>query len=592
MEKRISSLTAFGARIVAGSPLPDSPIPDSQALVSFYKKNKYPLLAFKSGGNGHAFLHSPEFSAARESNAAALKSLRSEYLLVRNLWAEHNIPCITLKSGGSFLPFPYTSDNLDILIHREDEAAARAILVQLGYLELKNLEEPQKFLFRKFHAGETVSDIHLHTRIGWGVGFMDEDRLWQKAVVSPDDDAVIIPSPDDTVLITLAHSLYENKCLRLADLIKVSACFQGDFNWEYIKDTAARAGWLDGLSFSLALCVYLEIVILKKTTIPQHVILDCLARISRSSVLSRYYLSLKDRTSVALPFTVSFLFSKLLFYRKIMQDPRFSLSKKLYETYRTTVRGIRLKAHIRPQSAYLVSFSGLDGSGKTQHARILQSCLNACGLKTEYNWSRCGTFGLTQFFSRLAAAISRRKPEAQDSRRGAEGRSARLRNPLSRFIWTYLAAIDIMIWNLWHVRLPLLRGRIVLCDRYVYDAAAEMESSLAKINKLNRLAINLMLASAPKPDIAYFLDVPESVSTQRKDASTDIDYLKQLRREYLQLADRYHLRTKETAREFDITADEIVREVAMPYFNQYPTFLNGLFLSNPSQINRQPKKGQ
>jgi len=591
MEKRISSLTAFGARIVAGSPLPDSPVPDSKALVGFYKKNKYPLLAFKSGRNGHAFLHSPEFSAARENNAATLKSLRSEYVIVRNRWAEQNIPCITLKSGGSFLPFPYTSDNLDILIHKEDEAAARATLVQLGYLELKNLEEPQKFLFRKFHAGEIVSDIHLHTRIGWGVGFMDEDELWRKAVVSPDDAAVMIPSPEDTVLITLAHSFYENKCLRLADLIKVSECFQGVFNWDYIKETAAHAGWLDGLSFSLALCAYLEETILGKALVPQNIVDDCLSQLAKSPLLNNYFNRLKERTPVVLPFTVSFIFSKLLFYRKIMQDPRFSLGKRLYETIRTTVRGIRLKAHIRPQSSFLVSFSGLDGSGKTQHARILQSSLNACALKTEYHWTRCGTFGLTQFFSRLVTRISSHKSEKRDSKPGAEGRSVRLQNPLFRFIWTYLVAIDIIISNFRHVTLPLLRGRIVLCDRYVYDAAAEMESSLIKVNKLNRLALNLMLTSAPKPDIAYFLDVPESISTERKDANTDIDYLSQLRQNYLKLAGRYHLNIKETAREFDATADEIVREVAVPYFNQYPTFLNGIFLSNPAQINHQPKKG-
>jgi thymidylate kinase len=275
-----------------------------------------------------------------------------------------------------------------------------------------------------------------------------------------------------------------------------------------------------------------------------------------------------------------------------MQDPRYGLGKKLYETYRTTVRGIRLKAQIRPQSSFLVSFSGLDGSGKTQHARILQSSLDACGLKTQYYWSRCGTTGLTRFFSRLVFGLTRRKGEKRESRPGAEGRNAKLRNPVLRFIWTYLAAMDIMIAYFWHVRLPLLRGRIVICDRYVYDAAAEMESSLVKVNKLQRLAINLMLAGSPRPDIAYFLDVPEAVSTQRKDASTDIGYLRQLRRNYLELAGRYQLKTKETARESETTANEIVREVATPYFNQYPTFLNGLFLSNPAQINRTPKKGQ
>ncbi|MFA5309036.1 MAG: nucleotidyltransferase family protein [Dehalococcoidales bacterium] len=589
MEKGIPNLTAFGALMVAGLPLPDSATPDYRALLGFYEKNKFPLLAFKNGRNGHAFLHSPEFKAARNGNSARLKALRSEYLIVRDRWAERGIPCITLKSGGSFLPFPYTSDNLDILIHKEDESAARDILLQLGYLELKNLEEPQKFLFRKFHAGTTVSDIHLHTRIGWGVGFMNENDLWRKAIVSPDDAAVTIPSPDDTILITLAHAFYENKCLRLADLIKVFSGFQGVYDWDYIKNTAARAGWQDGLYFSLGLCAHLEQSILGKTAIPHYVIEDCESHLAKSSFINRYYRQLKSRTPV-LPFYVSFIFGKLIFYKKIMQDPRYSLKKRLYETARTTLRGIRLKAHIRPQSPFLVTFSGLDGSGKTQHAKILQSCLNACGLKTEYYWSRCGTAGLTRFFTGLANKILGKKTARGDSKPGAEGRSARLQNPIFRFIWTYLAAFDIMIAYLRHVRLPLLRGRIVICDRYVYDAAAEMESSLVKVNWLHRLALKMMLAGTPKPDIAYFLDVPEAVSTQRKDASTDIEYLRQLRRNYLRLTQRYHLATKDTARELETIADEIVLEVGAPYMKIYPTFINSLFLSNPNQINLKSRK--
>jgi thymidylate kinase len=119
-----------------------------------------------------------------------------------------------------------------------------------------------------------------------------------------------------------------------------------------------------------------------------------------------------------------------------------------------------------------------------------------------------------------------------------------------------------------------------------------MESSLISINWLNRLAINLMLAGVPKPDISYLLDVPEAESAKRKDASINIDYLKQLRQSYLKLAKRRHLNTKDTACEFEAIADETVLEVGVPYFNRYPTFLNGLFLSNPAQINRVPKKGQ
>jgi thymidylate kinase len=140
-----------------------------------------------------------------------------------------------------------------------------------------------------------------------------------------------------------------------------------------------------------------------------------------------------------------------------------------------------------------------------------------------------------------------------------------------------------------HVRLPLLRGRIVICDRYVFDAAAEMGYSLLPNDRLNRLAIKLMLALTPKPHIAYLLDIPEEVCAQRKDEDTDVGYSRCQRRAYIELAERYHLRIKRTDGELSALDDEITREVLIPYFDNFETFLNGLFLSNPSQLNKQMK---
>jgi thymidylate kinase len=140
------------------------------------------------------------------------------------------------------------------------------------------------------------------------------------------------------------------------------------------------------------------------------------------------------------------------------------------------------------------------------------------------------------------------------------------------------------------VRLPRLRGKVVVCDRYVFDAAAEMECSLLSKDTLNRLAIKLMLALVPKPDAAYLLDVPEGICAQRKDEDTDADYLRCQRGIYTELVNRYHLRIKKTDREFNVTTDEIVGEVLTPYFDNFQTFLNGLLLSNPSQLNKRQRE--
>jgi dTMP kinase len=585
MNQRISEITAICAHLLQGKPETDINLPDINLMLSFYKKNKFPLLAFKANRNGNSFFHSPEFISARRQNASLLKSLREEYLIVRNRWHQADITCIAIKSGGSFLPFPYTSDNLDLLIRKDQEAAARAILLELGYIELKNLEEPYKFLFRKFRGGVSICDIHLHTRVGWGVGFLDDEALWKRSCISPNDDMVNIPSPEDIILITLAHGFYENKCFSMADLLKIQNSCSEAIDWKYLMDTASKSGWRDGLSFGLAICGYLDEVIFRESSIPEQILDECRAHLVGLPIIENYYYRLRKNAPVTLPFSFSFSFSKYLFYRKILNDHRLPIFKRLYEVLRTTVRGIRLKTKIRPQSSFLISFSGLDGSGKTQHAMVLRQALRSCDLDARYYWSRCGTSGLTNLFSRHTPKVLTGNKTIQDNIPGTQGRREKLHNPFLRFVWSCLAITDTVTGYFFHVRLPLLTGKIVICDRYVYDATAEIISSLTTLNWLNRLSINMMIASVPKPDFAYFLDVPERIINERKDIKNDITYLSEMRSVYTKLANRYGLRIKNNNDDFYIKSDEIVTEVITAYFQRYPTLINGLFLSNPNQLN-------
>lgn len=103
--------------------------------------------------------------------------------------------------------FPYTSDNLDALIKPNYEKKTRKILQKLGYAELRNVEEAQKFLFRRFRDGESVYAIRLHTQIGWRVSFLDNEFVRNGNYrISDDDDIVATPSREVGVLVTFVHT--------------------------------------------------------------------------------------------------------------------------------------------------------------------------------------------------------------------------------------------------------------------------------------------------------------------------------------------------------------------------------------------------
>jgi dTMP kinase len=416
---------------------------------------------------------------------------------------------------------------------------------------------------------------------------MDDVSLWKRTQLAPDDEVVTLPSPEDVMLITVAHSFYENKEFRLADIVKIRECWRGaKIDWEYLERVAEGQGWLDGLHFCLLVCAHLEKTLWGETSVPLPILRDWEASLKRLPLTFRYYQQITRRSSVSLPFTISFLFSKFLYYKKILHNRHCSPVRRLWDVIRTLVYGVKLKANIRPQPSLLVSFSGPDGSGKTCHAQTLRSSLYWCGLKSNYYWSRTGTSWLIRFSSASVKALIGSKLKGNEQKLGVAGRKERLRNPLLRFCWCYLTAAD-MVWShLLRVRLPLLLGKIVVCDRYVFDAAAEMECTLSPKDKLTRLAIKLMLALAPKPDAGYLFDVPDEVSAQRKVEDTDADYLRQQRKAYAQLAARYHLRVKRTDGDFSTITDEITREILLSYFDHFETFLNGLFLSNPKQLNK------
>jgi glycosyltransferase involved in cell wall biosynthesis len=72
-----------------------------------------------------------------------------------------NLPVLTTLFGG--LPWMFRGEKGLAYFDGGSELAC---------VELWNIEEPQKFLFRKFESGESVSAIRLHGRVKWEESFL------------------------------------------------------------------------------------------------------------------------------------------------------------------------------------------------------------------------------------------------------------------------------------------------------------------------------------------------------------------------------------------------------------------------------------
>ena len=529
------------------------------------------------------------FKEALQAEILMRKGLHDKYGELREALLKKGIQSILFKSSGLSPSFPYTSDNLDTLVRLEHVSLSRQALNALGYVELRNVEEPQKWLFRKFRGGESISAIHLHGVVGWGVPFLDDSALWKRARASEDDPWVMIPAPEDALLITIAHALYENKSFKLLDIARIRHCLrQENFDFSSVERIARQRGWVDGLAFCLLLYSQLEVALYNEMRIPGAVLDWAHAIISANIWLSLALEKTLKREEVYFPFEVSFFLGKILYYRKILNDLQRNLAMRIYDVISTLAWGVKLKLQIKGQRGMIIAISGIDGAGKTAHCRSLLRALETSDVKAHIYWSRFGS-----------------STQRNDIRRGTEEgnssdiatslarRRQRLKKPLLRFSWLAINLIRFIIGSTLHVRFRRWLGGVVICDRYIYDSMVEIQASLPNGSRWSTWAEWLLTLFCPHPDVAWLLDVPAELSVRRqaneRGSAAACEELAKQRSKLKALASRYGLRVLPTSSGLDETSSQLVRETLLKYYENYGTWVKALMLSNPNQMN--PEKG-
>jgi thymidylate kinase len=145
----------------------------------------------------------------------------------------------------------------------------------------------------------------------------------------------------------------------------------------------------------------------------------------------------------------------------------------------------------------LITFSGLDGSGKSTQAQLVLASLQEQGhgaiLLHITRWTWVNRIG-----EKLFTQKKRKRPSL----------SERLRLRLYRLT---IMAVDIMrFWLFWmYVKVC---GQILICDRYFYDLGIQ---AIYKHEMSMRLA-NLYWRLVPRPSVAFWLQVQPGVAQQRE----------------------------------------------------------------------------
>ena len=179
----------------------------------------------------------------------------------------------------------------------------------------------------------------------------------------------------------------------------------------------------------------------------------------------------------------------------------------------------------------IVSFSGIDGAGKTTQIEALRTWLVESGLRVKWLtfWDNVVAF------PRLRESMSRRafkgdqgvgSPEKPLLRRDKNVTSA----PVTAVRFSFYFADALSLW--WKVRrVKRSNADVVIFDRYIYDELANLPLG----STFTRVFVKLILKLVPRPDVALFLDADPDAARARK-PEYPLDFIRRNRAAYIALS--------------------------------------------------------
>jgi thymidylate kinase len=189
---------------------------------------------------------------------------------------------------------------------------------------------------------------------------------------------------------------------------------------------------------------------------------------------------------------------------------------------------LNMRASPTNRETMLVSFSGIDGAGKSTQIANLRARMEDAGLRVE----------LIAFWDDVAKLKRIREGAAYKLFQGDKGigrpeapirrRDKNVRSPMMTIVRLALYFVDAL--SLRKIAGNALRSKadVVIFDRYLYDELANLDSSAQVYRRW-------IMKLVPKPQISFFLDADPAHAYARK-PEYPIEFLYASRKSYLNLS--------------------------------------------------------
>lgn len=189
----------------------------------------------------------------------------------------------------------------------------------------------------------------------------------------------------------------------------------------------------------------------------------------------------------------------------------------------------------------MISFMGLDGSGKSTSIDYAYEQLKKRGYKVEIVRAAYVIVVLRGII-KLGKKILMKKdsdPFSGDYRAYLESLRKNANKGGVYKIFSFLTTIEFKLQILFLIRFKRMMGTTLLVDRYIYDNVVTYAANLDKDEEYMEKTMNGKWKNAPRPDKIIYIKTPVDVCCSRKDDIPDPLYLEIRKPRYEKIADMY-----------------------------------------------------
>lgn len=170
-----------------------------------------------------------------------------------------------------------------------------------------------------------------------------------------------------------------------------------------------------------------------------------------------------------------------------------------------------------------ICITGIDGVGKTTHVNLILEHLRNKGIKCEYKWLR-----FHHLISLPLLAFCRLAGYTRVSTLGGTQKCSYhefYRSGLISFVYPWILLMDTVLFATVKVYIPMLSGKTIVCDRFVYDTLIDVAVATRDHAIYDKAVGKLFLKLIPENARIIMLNLDKDIVLfRRKELEDDITF--------------------------------------------------------------------